>query len=165
MHPHFSGNMGKDFVTIFEFDTEHGVRQRLGHSPFQDDRVFLGLGQGTSPTTLVDKPHRRTAREHDALPRRREILAIRLPRHQSRFSQSPVHARSTPKTVVNGPQTVRISGPDSVIAMVCSQWADHSPSAVTTPQPSASTRVSGEPMLTMGSTANTFPSRNFGPRP
>src|SRR3954463_11938878 len=49
VHPHLPGDVGEDLVTVLELDAEHGVRQRLGHRPFQDDRVFFGLGQRTTP--------------------------------------------------------------------------------------------------------------------
>lgn len=47
MHPHFSGDMGQYFVAVFEFDAEHGVRQRLDDRSFKNDRVFFGLSQDT----------------------------------------------------------------------------------------------------------------------
>jgi hypothetical protein len=47
VHPHLSGDVGEHFVAVLEFDAEHGVRQRLDDRPFQDDRVFFGLGQGS----------------------------------------------------------------------------------------------------------------------
>jgi len=49
MHTHLAGNMGQHLVAIFEFDAEHGVRQRLGHRPLEDDRIFFWLSQGTAP--------------------------------------------------------------------------------------------------------------------
>src|SRR2546421_1863572 len=59
--------------------------------------------------------------------------------------------------------TVSTSGPSSVMAMVCSKWADRRPSAVTTLQPSPSSRVPAPPALTMGSTAKTLPALSLGP--
>ena len=53
MHPHLSGDVGQHFVAVFEFDAEHGVRQRLGDRSFQNDRVFLGLSQDTD-SCVVD---------------------------------------------------------------------------------------------------------------
>jgi hypothetical protein len=41
--------VGQHFVAVFEFDAEHGVRQRLGHRPLKDDRIFFWLCQGTAP--------------------------------------------------------------------------------------------------------------------
>ena len=52
MHPHFPGDMGQNFVAIFEFDAEHGVRQRLGDRSFQNDRVFFGLSQDTDSCVM-----------------------------------------------------------------------------------------------------------------
>ena len=61
MHPHLSGDMGQNFVAIFEFDAEHGVRQRLGDRSFQNDRVFFGLSQDTVSCVMDLKTLLRTA--------------------------------------------------------------------------------------------------------
>ena len=53
MHPHLSRDVGQHLVAVFEFDAEHGVRQRLGDRSFQNDRVFLGLSQDTD-SCVVD---------------------------------------------------------------------------------------------------------------
>jgi len=52
MHPHLSGDVGQHFVAVFEFDAEHGVRQRLGDRSFQNDRVFFGLSQDTDSCVM-----------------------------------------------------------------------------------------------------------------
>lgn len=56
------------------------------------------------------------------------------------------------------------SGPSAVTATVCSQCAESLPSAVTTVQPSPSTRTSCVPRFTIGSIASTIPgcSRGLG---
>ena len=46
VHSHFAGNVGKHLVSVFEFDTEHGVRQRFNDRAFNQNCVVLGLGQG-----------------------------------------------------------------------------------------------------------------------
>jgi hypothetical protein len=43
----------QNLVAVFEFDAEHGVRQRLGDRSFQNDRVFFGLSQDTD-SCVVD---------------------------------------------------------------------------------------------------------------
>lgn len=39
MHPHFSTQMGKDFLPIIENDSKEGRGQSLGHLPFLYDFV------------------------------------------------------------------------------------------------------------------------------
>ena len=41
-----------DCGAVFEFDAEHGVRQRLGDRSFQNDRVFFGLSQDTDSCVM-----------------------------------------------------------------------------------------------------------------
>ena len=50
------------------------------------------------------------------------------------------------------------------MTIVCSNWADNFPSAVTTVHPSFSTRVSKLPWFTMGSIVRAIPGRNTMPR-
>src|SRR5664279_4123530 len=52
VHPHLSGDVCEHLVPVFEFDPEHGVGERLDDRPFQDDRVFFGLRQGTLSTVV-----------------------------------------------------------------------------------------------------------------
>ena len=52
MHPHLAGDMGQHFVAVFEFDAEHGVRQRLDDRSFKNDRVFFGLSQDTDSCVM-----------------------------------------------------------------------------------------------------------------
>lgn len=58
---------------------------------------------------------------------------------------------------------VRTTGPDDVIATLCSKCADSDPSSVRTVQPSLSMPTSARPAFTMGSMARTIPSRSFVP--
>ena len=58
---------------------------------------------------------------------------------------------------------VKISGPRSVIATVCSNWADSEPSEVMTVQPSSSKSQWWAPALIIGSIVKTMPGRSFGP--
>ncbi len=55
VHPHLAGDMSQYVVAIFQFDTEHGIGQRLQHRALHHNRVFLGLRQGHTPgcTLLV----------------------------------------------------------------------------------------------------------------
>ena len=41
--------MREHAVTVLELDTEHGVGERFDDRPFNQDRVVLGLRQGSSP--------------------------------------------------------------------------------------------------------------------
>lgn len=59
---------------------------------------------------------------------------------------------------------VRISGPWSVMATVCSNWAERRPSFVTTVHLSESSRVSYDPALIIGSIVRVIPDRSRGPR-
>src|SRR3954463_12674373 len=61
--------------------------------------------------------------------------------------------------------TVRIRGPSSVTATVCSQCAAREPSAVTTVHSSSSTTVLVVPRVSIGSIASTEPGARYGPRP
>jgi len=45
MHPHLARDMGQYFVTIFEFNTKHGIWKGLGNGPFQYNRVFFRIRQ------------------------------------------------------------------------------------------------------------------------
>ena len=49
VHPHLAGNVGKDFVSIFELDAEHRVGKWFNHYSLNEDRVVLGLGYGAPP--------------------------------------------------------------------------------------------------------------------
>ena len=60
---------------------------------------------------------------------------------------------------------VSTSNPSRVTAMVCSNWADNFPSAVTTVQPSSLVTVLWVPWLIIGSMVNTMPSRKAKPLP
>jgi hypothetical protein len=44
--------VSKHLVPVLQLDTEHGVRQRLDHRSFDQDRVILGFGQRASPSGL-----------------------------------------------------------------------------------------------------------------
>src|SRR3990172_5302145 len=60
---------------------------------------------------------------------------------------------------------VRISGPFSVTATVCSKCAERRPSAVTAVQSSSSVRTSPVPAFSIGSRASTMPARSRTPAP
>ncbi len=47
VHPHLSRTVRKHLVSILKLDTEHSIRQGLDNGPFQNDHIFLGLGQLT----------------------------------------------------------------------------------------------------------------------
>src|SRR6185436_2230700 len=73
----------------------------------------------------------------------------------------PAHVRAGTGTSL----AVRIHGPFTVTATVCSKCADRLPSRVTAVQPSPSTFTAGLPAFTIGSIASTIPSASRGPRP
>src|SRR6185369_18101376 len=60
---------------------------------------------------------------------------------------------------------VSISGPLSVMATVCSKWADNPPSHVTTVQLSSRTLTSCDFSLIIGSIASTIPGLSLTPLP
>ena len=45
VHAHFSGAVGQYFVAVLELHFEHRIGKGLLDHPFEDDRIFLGLGQ------------------------------------------------------------------------------------------------------------------------
>ena len=49
VHPHLSGDMGEDFVSVLELDAEHRVGKWFNHGSLNEDRVILGLGYGAPP--------------------------------------------------------------------------------------------------------------------
>ena len=49
VHPHLSGDVRQNLVAILEFDTEHGVRQRLDNGAFEHNGVFFRLRQNGPP--------------------------------------------------------------------------------------------------------------------
>lgn len=55
VHTHLSGAVSENLVSIFQFDLEHGIWQRLDHGPFQDNRVFLRLWQSEISSEIMKK--------------------------------------------------------------------------------------------------------------
>ena len=49
VHAHLPGDVGEDLVAVLELHLEHGVRQTLEDRSFEDDRIFLGLCQRSTP--------------------------------------------------------------------------------------------------------------------
>jgi hypothetical protein len=41
VHSHLPGDVRKNLVPIFQFDTKHRVRKRLDDRSFEDDRIFF----------------------------------------------------------------------------------------------------------------------------
>ena len=48
MHPHLAGDVRQHLVAVLEFHPEHGIGERFDDRSFEDDGVFLGLGQNSS---------------------------------------------------------------------------------------------------------------------
>src|SRR6185436_8985072 len=61
--------------------------------------------------------------------------------------------------------SVRIRGPSSVTATVCSKCAERESSELEIDHSSSWTTMSGPPALIIGSIANTIPGASAGPRP
>jgi len=57
VHAHLSGDMGEDFVSVFELDPKHRVGQWFDHSSLNEDRVILGLGYGAPPGVGAREKH------------------------------------------------------------------------------------------------------------
>src|SRR5262245_27427659 len=82
---------------------------------------------------------------------------------RSRAARSELHGS---KTVSAGfGVTVRILGPFSVTATVCSKCAESEPSSVEIDHSSSCKYTSGPPALIIGSIANVIPGWSSGPRP
>jgi hypothetical protein len=45
VHAHLAGAVRQHLVAVVQLHPEDGVRERLDDGPFEEDRVFLGLGQ------------------------------------------------------------------------------------------------------------------------
>ena len=48
MHTHLTGDVGQNLVARLKLDPEHGIGERFDDRSFEDDGVFLGLGQNSS---------------------------------------------------------------------------------------------------------------------
>lgn len=57
VHPHLSGDVSQNFVSVVEFDAEHRVWKRLENGPFKQNCVFFGFCQ-----CLAFRPQPLTAR-------------------------------------------------------------------------------------------------------
>ena len=51
VHAHLPGDVREHLVPVLELDPEHGVGQRFDDRPLDQDRVVLGLGQDSPPTS------------------------------------------------------------------------------------------------------------------
>ena len=51
VHAHLPGDVRQHLVAVLEFHPEHGVGQRFDDRPLDQDRVVLGLGQDSPPTS------------------------------------------------------------------------------------------------------------------
>src|SRR3954453_1970682 len=135
VHAHLPGDMRQHLVSVLQLNSEHGVGQRFDDGALEHDRVFLGLWDCGASSTAVEG-----ARLRRESPSREPFMVAQL-------------------------ATVSTSGPSSVTAIGCSKWAERLPSAVFTVHPSPISTVPGRPAFTMGSTANTWPTRSLIPRP
>ena len=53
VHSHLARDVREHLVPILELDAEHGVGQRFDNRSFHQDRVVLGLGQGSFTTYYI----------------------------------------------------------------------------------------------------------------
>src|SRR5437879_8316268 len=149
VHSHLSRAVGEHFVPVLQLDSEHCVGKRLDNRPFEHDRVLFGLGQ---MILLRMRQWSGAAWEEPAGERPNVGRGLVGPGARAPETGSPPPAHRTRKTRSPGQSdilacqgTVSTSGPSSVMAMVCSKWAERWPSAVTTLQPSPSSRVPAPP--------------------
>src|SRR5581483_2393315 len=61
VHAHLPGDVCEHLVPVVELDPEHRVGKRLENRPFEDDRVFFGLGQRGTPGRTDWWTYRRAA--------------------------------------------------------------------------------------------------------
>src|ERR671911_15427 len=71
----------------------------------------------------------------------------------------------TARGVLPTPARVKILGPPSVTATVCSKWAEREPSSVEIDQRSSATTTEAVPALIIGSIARVIPGASSGPLP
>lgn len=95
----------------------------------------------------------RGSTETTGLVRNYKGLCPNIAGHERCGRRFTAQTRATPRE----PYSVRIRGPSSVTATVCSQCAAREPSVVTTVQSSDSTLVFVVPSVSMGSMAKTDP--------
>src|SRR5690606_22190325 len=128
MHAHLSGDVGQHLVAVLQFDAEPGVRERFDDRSFENDRVFLLLCQNYPPDRSISWVMRWpcAARRRAANPAqgRRGTLARRTAQANSApYQTSRRHGCMRYRPVHRNELAVRISGPWSVTATVCSAWA------------------------------------------
>src|SRR5438128_7508816 len=135
VHPHLAADVREHRVPVLELDLEHRVRKGFGNRPLYFDDFFVA----------------RFARQLRSRHRLTRGICQREPKlYQDRPVLGNTHHAAT---AAPSPGTVRTSGPLAVQARVCSKCAERLRSAVTTVHWSSSVRVSGPPMLTIGSIA------------
>ena len=49
MHPHFAGDMGKEFMSVVELYSKHGIRQAFSNRAFHQYCVFFGSDDADFP--------------------------------------------------------------------------------------------------------------------
>src|SRR5690348_8266208 len=132
-------------MLVLQFDAKHGVGQRLNHRGHHFNGVLFRISR-IALRLIVMRPFC-----HALLCVRTRNVSI----HQTIYQTGPDASFGR----------VKIHGPFSVTATVCSKCAESPPSAVTAVHLSSSTRTAGLPVFTMGSMARTIPACNFGPWP
>src|SRR5262249_43945973 len=131
--PHLPRDRCENAVPAFELDPEHRARQRLCDLAFDLDLVLL-LGQIPFGSTL----HIRFENLH----KKARGSPPRAGGHRSKLGSS---------------RRVRIRGPSSVTATVCSKCAESDPSSVEIDHSSSWRYTSGPPALIIGSIASVIP--------
>src|SRR4029079_4781640 len=113
------------------------------------DRVGPLAGE-EAEDRLDERPGERSGRDHH-LPAGLDVEALLDEQLRVLLDARIGHAFTPSRTVV------RMRGPSSVIATVCSKWAESDPSPVEIDHSSSWTTTSGPPALIIGSIANVIP--------
>ncbi len=139
MHPHLSGTVGEDLVPVLKLNAEHRVGQRLYNRSFENNGIFLWLGQVSLLEIVLSLHTPRWA--HGSTPNHAVGgISLTAPPEGARDGLSsyslrrlaPTRSHKGRKTAETGRLAeggplfhrygrVKISGPCSVTAIVCSK--------------------------------------------
>jgi anti-sigma regulatory factor (Ser/Thr protein kinase) len=147
-------------VVVEELIRECRMREAASTSP-SDVSVEVSFDGNSLDVAVVDQRMPLSAAQSRHLPSRR-LLALGFADHlHIGFTGATGNIARCHRTV----QTVRMRGPSSVTATVCSQCAARDPSVVTTVHSSSRILVRVVPRVSIGSMASTEPAASSGPRP
>src|ERR1035437_9802729 len=95
VHSQLAGNVGQDAVSVFKFDSEHRVGERLQHRSFNLNRVFLCHVLGQLPFS------------HECRPTSADTRTTRLPKNRCSGNR---HATELPVAIVLAAALVALAG-------------------------------------------------------